>query len=74
MNNKYIIKYSKTYKKQHKKLSQKDINLLDIVIKKLANGETLESKYNDHALSGNYKDFRDCHIKPDLILHSELGL
>lgn len=27
-----------------------------------------ESKYKDHKLTGNYKDFRECHIKPDLLL------
>ena len=25
-------------------------------------------KYNDHKLKGNYKDYRECHIKPDLLL------
>ncbi|MDO7253952.1 type II toxin-antitoxin system YafQ family toxin, partial [Helicobacter cappadocius] len=27
-----------------------------------------ESKYKDHKLKGEYKDFRECHIKPDLLL------
>jgi hypothetical protein len=26
------------------------------------------SAYFDHALSGEWRDFRDCHIRPDLIL------
>lgn len=30
--------------------------------------ETLESKYRDHALSGSYKGFRECHIQPDWLL------
>ncbi|MGH7076223.1 MAG: type II toxin-antitoxin system YafQ family toxin [Stellaceae bacterium] len=25
-------------------------------------------RYFDHALSGEWQDFRDCHIRPDLIL------
>ena len=29
---------------------------------------THTKKYKDHALTGNYKGFRDCHIKPDLVL------
>ena len=45
-----------------------DLNELDYVISKLANQEDLEEKYKDHALSGNYKDFRECHIKPDWLL------
>ena len=28
----------------------------------------LEDKYKDHQLKGNMKDFRECHIKPDLLL------
>lgn len=28
----------------------------------------LAEKYQDHALSNNWKGFRDCHIKPDLVL------
>ena len=28
----------------------------------------LPEKYTDHALSGNWKNYRDCHIKPDLVL------
>lgn len=45
-----------------------DLNELDYVVSKLANQEDLEDKYKDHALSGNYKDFRECHIKPDWLL------
>ncbi|MFT8736824.1 MAG: type II toxin-antitoxin system YafQ family toxin [Zymomonas mobilis] len=28
----------------------------------------LPEKYKDHALSGNWLGFRDCHVKPDLVL------
>lgn len=35
---------------------------------KLANDEILPERFHDHALSGEWKDFRDCHIKPDLVL------
>lgn len=42
-------------------------NLLD-VIRKLAQGKSLDPKYKDHSLSGNWKNFRECHIKPDLLL------
>lgn len=34
----------------------------------LANDEPLSDSYRDHALSGDWKDHRDCHIKPDLVL------
>jgi len=45
-----------------------DISLLDAIVSRLASGETLEEKYKDHALIGNYSDFRECHITPDWLL------
>lgn len=38
------------------------------IVKSLALDELLAEKYRDHALSGDWKDHRDCHIKPDLVL------
>lgn len=38
------------------------------VIAALARDETLASRRRDHALTGDWKDHRDCHIKPDLVL------
>ena len=46
----------------------KDIALLDNVIKKIQNGEKLDAKYHDHALTGTYRGFRECHIQPDWLL------
>ena len=34
----------------------------------LADDQPLEPKHHDHALSGNWKDHRDCHVKPVLLL------
>ncbi len=36
------------------------------IIAKLANDEPLPERCRYHALTGEWKDFRDCHIKPDL--------
>lgn len=38
------------------------------IITSLANDQPLADKHRDHALSGEWKDHRDCHIKPDLVL------
>ena len=38
------------------------------VVFKLACDEVLEQKYCDHALIGDQKGLRDCHIKPNLAL------
>lgn len=29
---------------------------------------SLPQRYCDHPLTGNWKDHRDCHLKPDLVL------
>lgn len=34
----------------------------------LVTDEQLPPRYHDHPLNGDWKDFRDCHIKPDLVL------
>lgn len=45
-----------------------NLNLLDEIVDKLASGETLPDKNRDHALSGDYAGFRECHIQPDWLL------
>jgi len=44
-----------------------DDELFDVV-ENLANDVVLEAKFRDHALTGDWKDSRDCHVKPDLVL------
>lgn len=34
----------------------------------LATDKPLEAKYRDHDLSGDWAGYRECHIKPDLLL------
>lgn len=57
----------KLAKKQGKKLAR-----LLTVIEALANGETLDAKYRDHALTGDYIGTRECHIEPDWLLVYEI--
>ena len=38
------------------------------VITALANDQPLAERRHDHALTGDWKDHRDCHVKPDLVL------
>ena len=42
------------------------------VIRRLAAGVTLDAKYRDHVLVGQYKGTRECHIEPDWLLIYEL--
>lgn len=45
-----------------------DLDLLDEIVTKLANKETLPEKNRDHNLTGRYAGFRECHIQPDWLL------
>ena len=67
---KYLLRYTALFKKQRKLLIKRgyDISLLDNVVAMLANDEKLPEKYRDHALTGDRKGRRDCHISPDWLL------
>ncbi len=65
---KYKLAKSSAFKKDMKSLSPDEREETKEVIRKLAKGETLDEKYKDHQLLGKLKDFRDCHIRPDLVL------
>lgn len=41
------------------------------VLRSLVADMPLPERYRDHALTGNRSGYRDCHIKPDLVLISE---
>ncbi|MGI0483002.1 type II toxin-antitoxin system YafQ family toxin [Geminocystis sp. CENA526] len=62
--------FENTFKKDIKRLQKrgKNIEKLKIVIDKLLDNQPLEIKYKDHALTGNWKSYRDCHIEPDWLL------
>jgi len=57
--------YKREGKGQHR--TTLDIELFPIV-EALANDQLLDPRYRDHALTGDWKDYRDCHIKPDIVL------
>ncbi len=67
---KYSIRYTNSFKRDLKlaKKQNKDLNKLFEVINLLANGQTLDKKYLDHDLDGNYKGKRECHIEPNWLL------
>ncbi len=64
------VVFKNRFKKDLKKLKSSNRNedeLLD-VIDVLASEEPLDEHYRDHALTGNYIDHRECHIRPDWLL------
>ena len=64
----YKIATTKRFDKEYAKLSQTDRELVKEVINRLAKDKVLERKYKDHTLKGELEGFRDCHVKPDLVL------
>lgn len=46
----------------------KDLEKLKYVVNELANQRPLDEKYRDHELTGNYRNFRECHVEPDWLL------
>lgn len=65
------LEYATQFKKDFKKVAKlpiPDVVEVGHVIKLLQLGETLPDKYVDHSLSGNWQGYRDCHVKPDLVL------
>ena len=67
---KYQLDFTTSFSKDLKRIKKRgyDLSLMNEVVNLLKNGEPLPEKYKDHALTGNWKGFRDCHIQPDWIL------
>ena len=45
-----------------------DLSLLETTIKTPVAEKPLAQKYKDHKLIGDWKGYRECHIKPDWLL------
>lgn len=59
------------FRRDYKREKRADLNLdavLRPVLDLLVADASLPEKLTDHGLSGPWKGFRDCHIKPDLVL------
>lgn len=71
---KYRIVQTGKFKKDLKAVIKRGYNiaLLEVVVDTLASGQELPMKYKDHALIGNYKGCRECHITPDWLLIYEV--
>ena len=71
---KYEVKFTNQFKKDLKlaKKQNRDLDRLFDAINILADGGTLDAKYRDHDLTGNYKGTRECHIEPDWLLVYEI--
>lgn len=63
-------KFSTQFKRDLKKYQHKQdvLEEFEEVLKILLSGKKLPSKYRDHNLFNNFKRYRECHIKPDVLL------
>ncbi len=66
----YKVSFTKQYLKDLRLARKRNLDetKLNEVIKMLMNGEVLPMKNRDHALTGDYKGCRECHISPDWLL------
>lgn len=64
------IEIRNTYKRDLKQTIKQgwDKNAISVVVTQLLQDDILNPQLKDHALIGDYKDFRECHIKGDLVI------
>ena len=63
--NRFKRDYRREARGRHR--AELDERLTDVV-QALASDAVLAPRYHDHALSGPLAGFRDCHVRPDLVL------
>ena len=61
------VRYSAQFKRDFKRVKKRGMPLDELkwVLEELAKEHMLPPKYRDHQLTGNQKEFRECHIQPD---------
>lgn len=65
------IKVRRSFEKDLKRLKKSGrfkLSELYYVVEELAKGRKLDDKFKDHKLKGEYNGYRECHIKPDVLL------
>lgn len=63
----YTAKFKRDLKRERKTAPGVEAILRE-VISLLIEGKAVPSKLKDHPLVGEWRDHRDCHLKPDLVL------
>jgi mRNA interferase YafQ len=68
------IERATIFKRDYKRVKvaprhSKDLDqLLSAILEHLLGDHVLPPRHRDHELSGSWKGYRECHIKPDLLL------
>jgi mRNA interferase YafQ len=60
-------RFKRDYKRERKADAKLDAVLIP-VIEWLATDAPLPDRLRDHGLTGEWQGFRDCHVRPDLVL------
>lgn len=65
-----IIRQSTKFRRDVKRLLRQGVDLskLQVIIVTLVAQQPLDERFRDHALVGDWKGFRECHVQPDWLL------
>lgn len=66
----FAILRTTQFRKDWKRMQKrgKDMRRLEAALRVLAEGGKLPPAQRDHALTGDYAGFRECHVEPDWLL------
>lgn len=66
----FEVVLSNRFRKDLKLAAKRGLRLdeLNTIVNQLAAGQTLPERNRDHALTGDYIGFRECHIRPDWLI------
>jgi mRNA interferase YafQ len=65
----YTSAFRRDFKREKRGQHRHEVDsLLLNTVALLSEDQILPEKYRDHGLSGEWRDFRECHLKPDLLL------
>jgi mRNA interferase YafQ len=61
--------FRRDFKREKRGSHRRDIeSVVFEIVSSLAQDNVLPEKNRDHQLSGNWRDHRECHLRPDLLL------
>jgi len=61
--------FRRDFKREQRGLHRRDLQaLIPLIVALLAEDKPLPARNHDHALGGEWQDYRECHLKPDLLL------
>lgn len=64
------IRQSTRFRRDIRRLRKQgtDLSKLETAVTLLVAQRALEATYRDHALTGNWRGYRECHLQPDWLL------